>query len=78
MSEQKMKRQRIYDVLNAEIKPNFLCLPYIKQRKSFLQKKSFLRNRGTEGLNIKRKEGYFNCFRYGELVKPYNVEKKTS
>ena len=30
MSEQEKKRQRIYDLLNAENKPKFLCLPIIK------------------------------------------------
>ena len=43
MSEQEEKRQRIYDWLNAETKPNFLCLLYTKQRKFFffLQKNAF-------------------------------------
>ena len=40
MSEQEKKRQRVYDLLNAETKPKFLCLPYTKQRKK-LQGKSF-------------------------------------
>ena len=31
MSEQYKKRQRLNDLLNAETKPNFLCLPYKKQ-----------------------------------------------
>ena len=42
MSEQGKKRQRIYDLLNAETKPKSLCSPYTKQ-KIFLQKNSFLR-----------------------------------
>ena len=47
MSEQEKKRQRIYDLLNAETKPKFLCLPYTKQRKKFFyRKKSFLKKRG--------------------------------
>ena len=58
MSEQEKKRQRIYDFLNAETKQKFLCLPYIKQRKKNLLKKSFLRKRGSEGLNKKQKEGF--------------------
>ena len=33
MSEQEKKEQRIYDLLNAETKTNFLCLPYTKQKK---------------------------------------------
>ena len=31
-NEQEKKRQRIYNLLNAEIKPKFLLLPYTKQR----------------------------------------------
>ena len=30
MNEQEKKRQIIYDLLNAETKPKFLCLPYKK------------------------------------------------
>ena len=41
MSEQEKKQQRIYDLLQVETKPKFLCLPYTKQRKKPLQKKSF-------------------------------------
>ena len=57
MSEQEKKRQRIYDFLNTETKSKFLCLPYTMQRTFFFQKKSFLRKRGSEGFNQKRKEG---------------------
>ena len=66
MSEQEKKRQRIYDLLNAETKPNFLCLPYTKKRIFFffLPKKSFLRVWRTEQ---KQKEGFFfTCSRYGD------------
>ena len=56
MSEQEKSRQRIYDLLNDETKPKFLCVPYTKQRKFFLQKKGFLRERGTEGLNNNSKK----------------------
>ena len=41
MSEQEKKRQRVYDLLNAETKPKFLCLPYTKQRKLFNRKRAF-------------------------------------
>ena len=37
MSEQVKKCQRIYDLLNAETKPKFLCLPYIRQGKKFAE-----------------------------------------
>ena len=57
MSEQKQKRQRIYDLLNAETKPDFLCLPYTKQRKFFTEKALF-KEKGSEGLNKKPREGF--------------------
>ena len=38
MSHQEKKRQRIYDLLNAETQPKFLRLPYTKQRKNFTEK----------------------------------------
>ena len=41
MSEQEKKRQRIYDLRNAETKLKFLCLLYTKQRKN-IPKKNFL------------------------------------
>ena len=52
MREQKKKRQRIYDLLNAETKPKSLCIPYTKPRKAsfFLLKKSFWRKRESEGV----------------------------
>ena len=34
MSEQEKKRQRIYDLLNAETKTMLLCQLYTKQRKN--------------------------------------------
>ena len=37
MNEQEKKRQRIYDLLNAETKPKILCLPYSKQRTFFTE-----------------------------------------
>ena len=45
-------------LLNAETKPKFLCLHY---RKTFLQKKSFLRKRGIGGLNKKQKEAFLTA-----------------
>ena len=61
MSEQEKKQQRIYNLLNAEIKLKFLCLLYIKQRNFFLQKKSFLRKRRSGGLKKKRKEDFLTA-----------------
>ena len=36
MSEQEKKRQKIYDLMNAETKTKSLCLPYTKLRNWFL------------------------------------------
>ena len=59
MNEQEMKRHRIYDFLNAETKPKFLCRPYTKQRKTFfLQKKTFLRKRGVEDSTKNEKKAF--------------------
>ena len=55
MSEQEKKRQIINDLFNAETKPKFFYLPFTKQR-IFFQKKSFLRKRGSRGLNKKKKK----------------------
>ena len=41
MSEQIKKRPRIYDLLNAEIKPKILCLPFTKQTFFFYRKEPF-------------------------------------
>ena len=64
MSDQEKKRQRIYDLLNAETKPNFLCLPYKKQKK-FLIEKELFEEKGWEGLDQKkkkkRKEGFLTA-----------------
>ena len=60
MSEQKKKRQRIYDLLNADTKPKFLYLPYTNQRKHFYRKSSF-KKKGGGGSNKKRKEGFFTA-----------------
>ena len=40
MNEQEKKRQRIYDLLNAETKPKFLRLPHTKQRKILYRKRA--------------------------------------
>ena len=57
ISEQEKKRKRINDLLNAETKPKFLCLPYTKQR-IFFQKKS-LSKKGSGGWNIKKRKNAF-------------------
>ena len=77
MSGQEKKRQRIYDLLNTATKPKFLGLPYTKQMNPFfLQKKSFLRKRESEGLNKKQKEGFLTALAPMIKKDPYNVNKK--
>ena len=49
MSEQEKKWQRIYDLLNTEIKPKFLCPLNMKQRKKFTEKELF-KEKGSGGL----------------------------
>ena len=68
MSQQEKKWQRIYDLVNAETKPNFICLPNIKQRKLFFfftEKKHF-KEKGELGIKQKTKRRLFNCSRYGD------------
>ena len=50
----KRKKQRIYDLLNGETKPKFLCLPYIKQQKKniFTEKELFKEKWGGRICNI--------------------------
>ena len=56
------KWQRIYDPFNAETKPNFLCLPYTKQRIFFFYWKELFKRRGCGGLNKKKtKEGFLTA-----------------
>ena len=61
MRGQEKKWQRIYNLLDAETKPKFLCLLYTKQRNFFffLQKKSFLRKRGRGGIEQKNEKKAF-------------------
>ena len=60
MSEQEKKHQRIYDLLNAESKPKFLCLPYTKQRKIFTEKELFKENWEWK-IEQKRKERFLTA-----------------
>ena len=45
MSEQKKKQQRIYNLLNAEIKPKFHYLPFTKQRKFCITEKDLFKEK---------------------------------
>ena len=76
MSEHEKKRQCIYDLLNAETKPKFLCLPYTTQRKNcfFLPKTSFLNKRGVGRKieqKLKRRLFNFSC----DKEEPHNVNE---
>ena len=42
MREQETKFQKINDLLNAETKPKFLCLPYTKQKQNYRKRAFFL------------------------------------
>ena len=54
MNEQEKKRQRIYDLINADTKLKFLCLPYTKQRKAF-----FFTEKEEWRMEEKQKEDFF-------------------
>ena len=65
MSEQEKKRRRIYDLVNAETKPKFLCLTYTEQRKKFTEKKLF-KEKGEWRIEQKMKGKLFNCSLFGD------------
>ena len=54
MSEEEKKRQRIYDLLNVEIKQKFLCLLY---KKHFTEKVLF-KEKGCRRLNKNEKKAF--------------------
>ena len=75
MSDQEKKRQRIYDLLNAETKKKFLCLPYTNLRRK-IYRKSFLRKKGNVGLNKNEKKA-FQLLSLRRLRRnPHNINKK--
>ena len=76
MFEQEKKRQRIYDLLNAETKPKFLCLPYSKQM-IFIQK-IFYRKCGRGGLNKKWIKSLLIALAPAIKKDPSNFNKKVS
>ena len=58
MSEQEKKQRRIYDWLNAEIKPKVSLSTVYKAKNFFYRKKKLFKEK--EGLNKKkRNEGFF-------------------
>ena len=58
MTEQKKKRQRIYDLQNAKTKPSFLCLPYTSQKTNLQKKEFFLRKGEVEDWTKNEKEAF--------------------
>ena len=58
MSEQEMKRQSLYDLLNADTKPKKFLSTLNKAKKINLQKKRFLRKKVNGGLNKRQKERF--------------------
>ena len=60
MSEQEKKQQRIYDLLDAETKPKFLCLLNTKQRKIFTEKELF-KEKWEWQTEQRTKRRLFNC-----------------
>ena len=66
-SEQDNKPQRIYDLLNAETKTKFLCLPYTKQRRTiFFYRKRDFKDKGEWMIEPKMKRRLFYCSCYGD------------
>ena len=53
----KKSNKKIYDLLNPETKPKFLCLPFTKQR-IFLKKKKILKEKWEWRIEQKTKEGF--------------------
>ena len=59
MSDQEKKRQRIYDLLSAETKANFLCLPYTKQIKRSFTEREVFKAKGSWRIEQKMKRRLF-------------------
>ena len=85
MNEQEKKRQRIYDMLHAETKPNFFFFFSIIGVSTvykenlfvfFLLKWTRYKEMGIGGLNKKTKKMLSNCSRCDDLEGPHKVNKK--
>ena len=82
MSGQEKKRQRIYDLLNAEARPKFLCLPYTKQSFFvfffffFFTEKQFFKEKGEWRIKQKRKEGFLTVLTTAIKKEPITSIKK--
>ena len=76
MSEQEKKQQRIYDLFNAESKPQFLCLAYTEQRKKIIEKVLF-KEKWELKIDLKTKRSLFDCSRYDNQEGSHNANKKS-
>ena len=80
ISKQEKKRQRIYDLLNAETKPKFPCLQNKEKNLFFFfffftAKEFFKEKKGVDDWTKKWKE-FFTSSRYGDSEGPHIVNKK--
>ena len=66
MSEQEKERLRIYELLYAETKTKFLCLPYTMQRFFFFTEKNLFNEKWEWRIEQKMKRRLFKCSRYGD------------
>ena len=69
--QQEMKRQRNYDLLNAETNPKFLCLPYTIYIGKyffflFFTENELFKKKGEWNIEKRTKKRLCNCFRYGD------------
>ena len=71
MSEQEKKRQKIYDLLYAETKTKFLG-----QRTFFFTEKELFKEKGSEGFNKKRKEGFLTALTTVNRKEPATTIRK--
>ena len=65
MSEQKKKRQRIYDLLNAETKLSFFVYRLQSKEEKNYRKRASL-GKGEWRFERETKRRLFNCSRYGD------------
>ena len=77
MIEPKRKTQKsIYDLLNAETKPDFLYLKVYKGKENSLQKKELFKEKGEWIIEQKMKWRLLDCSCYGDYEGLCIVNKK--
>ena len=76
MSERKKKkRQRIYYLICAETKPNFLCLPYTQQKIFFFTEKDLYKEKEEWRTEQKTERRLFNCTHNGDKDPTMSIKK---